>query len=239
MRSRFPAMLVFGIAMGFLEAAIVVYLRKLYFPGGFAFPLAIPDDPVVIVAELVREASTVLMLLAVAWLAGKTFLQRFAWFLISFAIWDIFYYVGLKVFLNWPESLLTWDVLFLIPVTWVGPVLAPVLSSVLMIILAWAFLRIDAAGQEVKTLEWLMIYGGAFIIFMTFIWDFSIMIVRHDLYRAFYSLPESERYISLVEVFVPEDYNWVMFLVAVLLIGWAIVLMLKRSGQAPVNPERK
>ncbi|MFP4470927.1 MAG: hypothetical protein ACLFPE_09590 [Bacteroidales bacterium] len=229
-RSRFLALLVFGIAMGFLEAAIVVYLRKLYFPAGFSFPLVVPDDPLVIFAELVREVAAVVMLLALAWIAGKNFLQRFAWFLISFAFWDIFYYVGLKIFLNWPESLLTWDVLYLIPVTWVGPVLAPVLSSLLMIALGWALLRVDRAGQEVKTNEWMMIYSGAFIIFLTFIWDFSVMIVRHDLYYAFFSIPENERYISLVETYVPDKYNWFMFAVAVLLIGWAVSRMLRRTG---------
>ena len=225
--------------MGFMEAAIVVYLRKLYFPGGFSFPLAIPDEPLVIYAELVRELATVVILLTLAWIAGKTFLQRFGWFLISFALWDIFYYVGLKAFLNWPVSLFTWDVLYLIPVTWVGPVLAPVLSSVLMILLGFAFLNVDSKGGEIRPLEWILIYVGAFIIFLTFIWDFSVMIIRHDLYRAFFSLSESERYISLVETFVPDTYNWIMFSLAVLLIGLAMVMMLKRTGKAVTASERK
>jgi hypothetical protein len=31
---------VFSMAMGYLESAVVVYLRKLYYPDGFKFPLA-------------------------------------------------------------------------------------------------------------------------------------------------------------------------------------------------------
>ena len=61
------------------------------------------------------------MLLAVAYIAGGNGPQRFGYFLLSFGIWDVFYYVFLKVLIGWPESLLTWDVLFLIPLTWVGP----------------------------------------------------------------------------------------------------------------------
>ncbi len=75
------------------------------------------------------------MLASVGIAAERNNIQRFTYFIISFAVWDIFYYVFLKLFLNWPESLLTWNILFLIPVTWVGPVIAPVILSALMIVL--------------------------------------------------------------------------------------------------------
>src|SRR4030095_13106258 len=134
LRKTLLFLLLFSTAMGFLEAAVVIYLRKLYYPGGFDFPLVvIPRD--VAVVELFREGATLIMLLAVGFLTGKTTAQRFCYFLFCFATWDIFYYVFLKVFLGWPESLLTWDILFLLPVPWVGPVLAPCLSSLTMILL--------------------------------------------------------------------------------------------------------
>ena len=33
------ALTLFSIAMGLLEAVVVMYLRELYYPAGFAFPL--------------------------------------------------------------------------------------------------------------------------------------------------------------------------------------------------------
>lgn len=125
----------FSIAMGLLEAAVVIYLRYLYYPDGFRFPLTLMAENVVI-TELLREVATLIMLVGVAVLAGRTAHQRFAFFLIAFGVWDIFYYVFLKLLLGWPESLLTWDILFLLPVPWVGPVLTPCLVSLTMILMA-------------------------------------------------------------------------------------------------------
>ena len=105
---------VFGIAFGLVESAVVVYIREMYYPEGFNFPLKAISSRV-ITTELWREAATILMLIAIGVLAGKNAVQRFAYFLISFAVWDIFYYVFLKLFISWPESFLTWDILFLIP----------------------------------------------------------------------------------------------------------------------------
>ena len=45
------------------------------------------------------------MLLAVAFLAGRGLLQKLAYFLFAFGIWDIGYYVALKIMLGWPASL--------------------------------------------------------------------------------------------------------------------------------------
>ena len=107
---------IFAIAMGFLEAIVVVYLRALYYPNGFNFPLTMFSQRLIEI-EWVREIATVVMIITIAWVAGKNFLQRFSYFLYVFAVWDIFYYVALKVFLDWPASFLTWDLLFLIPVS--------------------------------------------------------------------------------------------------------------------------
>jgi hypothetical protein len=117
---------IFGIAFGFLEATVVVYLRQLYYPEGFDFPMIWASLELFRI-ELIRELSTLTMLLSIGILTGRNAIQRFAWFLYAFAIWDIFYYIALKILIGWPPSLLTWDLLFLIPVAWNGPVLAPVL----------------------------------------------------------------------------------------------------------------
>ena len=113
-RKEYTPLIIFSIAMGFLEAIVVVYIREIYYPQGFQFPLK--EFPQwIIVIELIREICTLLMLGTVAWISGQTFLQRFSVFIFIFGIWDIFYYIALKLFLNWPDSILTWDILFLIP----------------------------------------------------------------------------------------------------------------------------
>ena len=93
----------FSIAMGFMETAVVIYLRKIYYPSGFQFPL-IPVDTNVALVEFLREAATLIMLLAIGILTGKTASQKFAYFIFCFAIWDIAYYVFLKILLNWPAT---------------------------------------------------------------------------------------------------------------------------------------
>jgi len=118
----------FAAAMGILEAIVVVYLRRIYYPDGFAFPL-VPMDPPILRAEVIREAMTLIMLACVAWIAAERPWSRPMAFLVAFGVWDIAYYAGLKAFLGWPESPLAPDILFLIPKIWVGPVLAPVLVA--------------------------------------------------------------------------------------------------------------
>lgn len=78
-----------------------------------------------------------------------------------------FYYVFLKLTLNWPQSLLTWDILFLIPVPWVGPVLAPVICSLTMILISCTIVFTEEQGYIVtmKVWDWVLMLLGAFIIF--------------------------------------------------------------------------
>ena len=132
---RFIPASIFGIAFGFLEAIVVVYLREIYYPNGFSFPLTLLD-PQMLKVEIVREFCTIIMLASVGWILGKTSGEKFSFFIFVFGVWDIFYYVALKIFLDWPETILEWDVLFLIPITWIGPVLAPVICSIGMILIA-------------------------------------------------------------------------------------------------------
>ena len=111
-RMRLIYVMLFAVAMGYFEAAIVVYLRELYYPEGFSFPLTVPPVRLIII-ELFREAATIIMLISVAALAARKFWERFGYFIILFGIWDIFYYISLKVTLNWPSTLFDWDILFL------------------------------------------------------------------------------------------------------------------------------
>lgn len=161
----------FAISMGIFEGAVVVYLRELYYPLGFAFPLA-PIDNHIAITELIREFASLFMLLSIGFIAGKNFSQGFAWFIYSFAVWDIIYYVFLYAILSWPESLFTWDILFLLPVTWTGPVIAPVIISCLMILLALIIYHYNGKSEnKVKILrnEWILLILGSAVVFISFI----------------------------------------------------------------------
>ncbi|MDD5582380.1 MAG: hypothetical protein PHS99_04100 [Candidatus Marinimicrobia bacterium] len=221
---------IFGVAMGFLEAVVVVYLRQLYYPEGFLFPLKMmPSD--ILSAELIRELSTLVMLVVIGILAGKNFLQKFSYFLYTFAMWDIFYYVALKLFLNWPSSFLTWDILFLIPVTWVGPVLAPILCSLTMIFLAISVVFLQEKGYDAKfkVYEWIMILLGAFIIFYTFIYDYSKIIIQGGFLSRFWDLAKDDHFWHIISYYKPTSFQWLLFLVGEALIVLAIILMIKRT----------
>jgi hypothetical protein len=162
----------FGVAFGLLEAAVVVYLRALYYPEGFRFPIVIIPVHVFLV-EVSREMMTLLMLLSVAMLAARDAMDRFLVFGFLFGVWDIVYYVGLWLFLRWPASPLDWDVLFLIPVPWLGPVIYPVLVSVFLIAGYLAHERIRARGGAMRltVAEWTVACAGALSIIVAFCWN--------------------------------------------------------------------
>jgi hypothetical protein len=122
----------YAVAMALVEAAIVVHLRHVYYLENpralFPLQLLSADD---LALELAREAATVIMILAVAVLAARSGMRRFAAFVYVFGLWDLFYYFWLKVYLGWPTQWLEWDILFLIPWPWFGPWLAPALIALL------------------------------------------------------------------------------------------------------------
>jgi hypothetical protein len=157
--------IVFAAAMGILEAAVVVYLRRIYYPGGFAFPLA-PMEPAILRVEVTREAATLVMLACVAGLAAERAWPRLMAFLVAFGVWDVTYYAGLKLFLDWPASWLTPDILFLIPKFWVGPVLAPVLVSALWIV---AGLTLHRRPVRMRPADWIGAAGAAAIVLASFL----------------------------------------------------------------------
>jgi hypothetical protein len=218
---------IFAIAMAFLEAVIVIYLRILYYPAGFVFPLNPFVDSSILQIEWLREFFTIVMLASVAIIAGKNFHQRFAYFLYSFAIWDIFYYVWLKLTLNWPASFLTWDLLFLIPIPWDGPVLAPLIVSFTMIIVAFSLLHFPEKSMELR--EWLLMILGAFMILITFIWNYSKLIIQNNFTSGFFNLAENQDFQKLVSEFLPSYFNWPLFIIAEAVILVSIALYLKRN----------
>jgi hypothetical protein len=196
---------IFAIAMAYVEATVVVYLRRLYYHerGGFAFPLVIIDIPTLLL-EMGREACTIIMLATAGIAAGRTSVGKSAFFLLLFGVWDIGYYLWLKVLLDWPPSLLTWDVLFLIPVVWVGPVLAPVLVACTMIGMALVMLHLEARGPvpTAGTLVWLAQVSAALMLIVSFTMD---VIPRLD--------PQG----TFLAQWVPTTYRWELLLIALAL----------------------
>lgn len=186
------ALLLFGTAFGYLEAAVVTYLRQLheparqqFYPGrapGELFPLltleqlraARGEQGRTLAIEIGREAATILMLAAVALAVSRSAGQWAAAFVVAFGTWDLTFYVFLKVLLGWPASLFTWDILFLIPVPWVGPVLAPALVSAAMIGAGVWHLRSDGRLEPIHigALQWCGIAAGAIVIVVSFAMDY-------------------------------------------------------------------
>ena len=228
LKTTLLSVLIFSIAMGFLEAIVVVYLRDIYYPAGFKFPLMIIPDSTLRV-EILREFCTLIMLLSLAFIAAKNKLQVFSYFLFSFAVWDITYYIGLKLILNWPASFFTWDILFLIPFPWIGPVLAPLISSFTMITLSLLLIYLQKRNStlKVKLFEWLLIYLGAVLIFISFIWDYSDIIISNNLLGNILSLKQSS-FIQTTQNYIPDYFHWDFFLLGIFSIYFSIFLILRR-----------
>ena len=204
-RRRLLVVAVFAVAMAWVEAAVVFYLRRMAdrIDPYQSNPLSLADD--IGRAEVIREAATVVMLLAVAWLAGRTWRARFGFFAAAFGAWDLFYYVFLVPLTGWPRSLLDWDILFLIPLPWWGPVLAPVVIALLMIVGGVVLTYNDeCTGPPLWPARWAiglsaMGAGLALDVFMA------------DAIRAVLQGQPAQHVL-------PQTFNWPLFLVA-----WALM----------------
>jgi hypothetical protein len=165
-------LLLFAVAFGWVEAAVVIYLRRLYYPDGFAFPLRM-IEPQLLGVELAREAATLLMLLGVACLAGRRLYERLAFYAFAFGIWDLAYYGGLKIALDWPVSLADWDILFLLPLPWVAPVYAPMSIALVMILAGVSVVQLESRGYpcRVDLAAWLLGLVGVGILLYSFMRD--------------------------------------------------------------------
>jgi len=201
---------IFAIAMAFLEGAVVTYIRKIFYDGNFSFPLKGFIDSQVINIEWVREFFTIVMLLAVAFIAGRKLYERFAYFIYAFAVWDIFYYIWLKATLGWPTSFFTWDVLFLIPWVWISPVLAPVIVSITFIVFSVIILKFADKKRDIRMnlIEWVLFAAGMLLVLYTFVIDYGRLVFGNP---------------ALIAIYVPTSYNWAVFAAGEILIACAIV----------------
>lgn len=220
--------ILFSLAMGFLESAVVVYLREHYYPLGFQFPL-VPVSLTTGITEIAREAATLVMLVCIGWLAGFNATTRFAYFILSFAVWDLMYYIGLKLVLDWPVSILEWDILFLIPFPWLGPVLAPCLLSALMIILSLFLLKNSV--QQLSILlpikSWLLLITGSLVCIGSFLYEY---ILYQQMTISSSILPANESQIMAdLKTFIPGEFSWLFFLSGFLLLTIPVYNLILKS----------
>ncbi|MBN2535816.1 MAG: hypothetical protein JXB88_23250 [Spirochaetales bacterium] len=190
---------IFAISMAVLEAAIVVHLRQLYYPEDIL--CIFPVQPFLardFLIELGREAATVFMILAVAILTEKKKVMRvFACFVFLFGLWDIFYYIWLKAFINWPVSWLEWDILFLIPWVWTGPWIYPALIALAFVI--WgAWIVISDKDFRFGVLHLSLFTSGCVLELTTFLMPGIKVILNHGI-RGYTFL-------------MPGDFWWWMFI---------------------------
>ena len=208
--NRWAMVVIYAAAMAWVESAVVFYLRTMIdriepyqpepFPviGGFAS------------VELPREFATLVMLFAVGFLAGRNWRARLGYAAIAFGVWDIFYYVFLKVMCDWPRSLFDWDILFLLPLPWWGPVLAPVLISVLMIL--WGTFATHFERTHTPTLSnwrvWILNFIGVALALYVFMAD---------------CLAVAGNGFDAIRTVLPEKFNWPLFSVALALMAAPVV----------------
>lgn len=202
----------FAIAMAWVESAVVFYLRTMidriepYQPdplpviGGFAM------------VELPRELATLIMLFVVGLLAGRSWRARFGYAVIAFGVWDIFYYVFLKLICGWPHSVLDWDVLFLLPMPWWGPVLAPSLISMLMILWGTLASQFEPVhfGMTSNKRVWVLNSTGVLLALYVFMAD-SLAATHHGL--------------GAIRTMLPQRFNWPLFGVALALMATPLMKM--------------
>lgn len=208
----------FALAMAWVEAACVYDLRLLVNRTEPYQANPLPLAGALGAIELAREGATLVMLFAVGALAGRSTRTRVAYAFVAFGVWDIFYYVALKVMYGWPRSPFDWDILFLLPLPWWGPVIAPMSIAVLMI--GWGTLvtasaeASPAAPGEARL--WPIAGVGAALALYAFMAD------------ALRALPDGAEAVRLV---LPATFNWPIFLSALALMAAPVAaLAMRRSG---------
>ena len=197
---RAIGVLAFGVAFGYVEAAVVVYLQT---------ALRLAPEPLLPLRQVTgeagrlvgieagRELATLVMLGAVGCVAGTSRLERLAWSAVAFGAWDLTYYGWLWMFSGWPPTLTTWDVLFLVPVPWVGPVWAPMAVSLALVGVGLLAARRLRRGDALPLEPWQIAGGvtGGVLVVSSFMLDTG----------------------NILAGGTPHDFAWPVFLAGMLL----------------------
>jgi hypothetical protein len=216
-RTTAVVVVAYAAATAYLEAAVVVYLQlALGAQVGAIFPLRPASEVGSLLAiEAGREAATLVMIGAVGLLVGRTRLERLAWSAVVFGVWDIGYYAWLYLFSGWPPSLDTPDLLFLLPVPWVGPIWSPVAVSVALVGVGLAAASALRSGRRLAVARWHWGagLGGGLIVVLSFTGDAP----------------------RLIDGGLPGPYPWPVFAAGMLLALAAAVAALRGAGPAAAS----
>ncbi len=220
---RWLVVCTFATAMAWVESAVVFYLRTMIDRIEPHQPDPLPVIGFLGPVELAREAATLVMLLTVGILAGRTWRARLGYTAIAFGVWDIFYYVFLKLMCGWPHSLTDWDILFLLPLPWWGPVLAPVLIALLMIV--WGTLASQFEGVRVPARSTVTAWGIALIGM-----GLELYVFMAD------SIRVADQGVDVIRRVLPERFPWALFVVALALMSAPAATIARRIGMARAKP---
>ena len=216
---------VYAVAMALLEAAVVAYMRQLYYAANplEIFPLQFLNSYDTVL-ELSREASTVVMILAVALLAESTSRTRcFAAFVFVFGVWDLFYYFWLKVLMGWPVSWLEWDVLFLIPSVWLGPWICPAMIAVLFIV--WGFWTLRSTDNIAFTPQSLTTFVlGAGLGLASFLEPAIVVLMKGGM--------------AELSTYTPGNFAWWLFVPGYLLMTCGLGMTLVKANRNVPSPAK-
>jgi hypothetical protein len=207
----------FAIAMAYIESAVVVYLRAVYKIDNLMLDMP-PMTEHLILIEIGREICTLVMLVTVGWVAGRQRQSRIGYVVFAFGLWDIFYYIWLYVFIGWPTSLLDWDVLFLIPLTWWGPVLSPVLISLLFVV---GGIIAILKEEKNKKLHFTLLERSVTVIS-------TLLILYVYMNDAIHALPLG---LEAVRIARPTSFNWPLYLVAVCGLVFSLLTAIWKSSK--------
>jgi hypothetical protein len=207
MRVRLAVIVLFAIAMAYAEAAAVAYLREAYGIEDIVRDLPHRADRLTAI-EIGREAATLVMLVTVGVAAGRRLQDRIGLFVLAFGAWDIAYYGWLALFEGWPRSPLDWDVLFLIPLPWWGPVIAPAAIAAMMCVGgAAAVLQVErGVAWRLDRLNISLAAAGIALVLYTFMAD------------AIAAVPDGRDAVQRVR---PSEFQWPLFLFGFAVMSWA------------------
>ena len=214
---RWLIVVLYAVAMAWVEAAAVYYLRTLekriepYQPNPLPMATGLGE------AELIRELATMVMLFTVGWLAGATWRGRLAYSVLAFGIWDIFYYFFLRAMTGWPKSLLDWDILFLIPLPWWGPVWAPTSIALLMILWGTFITQFERFPATLGSISIASAGLGVALALFVFMAD---------------ALRNADQGTEALRTMLPERFNWPLFSVALALMALPLAAVARQQLRA-------
>src|SRR5437660_9221193 len=222
-RARWFTVVTFATAMAWVESAVVYYLRTMIDRIEPYQPNPLPIIGGLGPAEMVREAATLVMLLTVGILAGRTWRARLGYSAIAFGVWDIFYYVFLRMLCGWPHSLFDWDILFLLPLPWWGPVLAPV--SIALLLILWGTLASQSDRESIAGFSawkpWAINFLGVCLALSVFMAD---------------CIRVADRGVDALRYVLPSIFNWPLFFLPILFSSLTVfVHCIQIFGRLPVS----